>query len=172
MTVAKGSTTYPLHNVASIHNHYDDMVKMEDVNDATILHNLTLRFSNDLVYTNIGTILVSVNPFKWITDLYSTEVAREHMMTTAGELATPHVFAIGGAAFRGMLEGNDQSIIISGESGAGKTEATKQCLHFFVEITRKRAENASGAAAGASSAGAAGAGSGAASSRRRPTGSG
>jgi myosin heavy subunit len=158
MTIPKDSTTYPLHNVASIHNHYDDMVKMEEVNDATILHNLKLRFLSDMVYTNIGTILVSVNPFKWIKNLYSSEVAREHMMTTAGELASPHVFAISGAAFRGMLEGNDQSIIISGESGAGKTEATKQCLHFFVEITRRRSGADGGAASGAASGATAGAG--------------
>jgi myosin heavy subunit len=156
LTIAKDATTYPLHNVASIRNHFDDMVKMEEVNDATILHNLKLRFASDLVYTNIGTILVSVNPFKWITDLYSTDVAKEHMMTTAGELSSPHVFAIGGAAFRGMLEGLDQSIIISGESGAGKTEATKQCLRFFVEVTRRRVTSAGGSGGGSDSGAGAG----------------
>jgi myosin heavy subunit len=162
MTVAKDAVTYPLHNVASVRNHIDDMVKMEEVNDATILHNLKLRFLNDLVYTNIGTILVSVNPFKWIKDLYGPDVAREHMMTNAGELAAPHVFAIGGAAFRGMLEGMDQSVIISGESGAGKTEATKQCLRFFVEVTRRRIGASSDGGAGGGTVAAAGAGAGAA----------
>ncbi len=86
ITVSKDAVTYPLTNVASLRNHFDDMVRMEEVNDATILHNLQLRFAADLVYTNIGTILVSVNPFKWIRDLYSPDVAREHMMTTAGEV--------------------------------------------------------------------------------------
>ncbi len=156
----KGTVMYPIYNVASLRTMFDDLVKMEDVNDATILHNLKYRFANDMVYTNIGTILISINPFKWIKELYSAEVAREHIQTTAGELSVPHIYAISGAAYRGMVEGKNQSIIISGESGAGKTEATKKCLQFFVEATKKQPDGAGEGAAGAAGSGDAGAGAG------------
>lgn len=141
--VGKDVVRYPIYTISSLRVNYDDMVRMEDVNHATILHNLRLRFLNDQIYTNIGTILVSVNPFKWIEGLYTPDAAKEHMMVAPGDASEPHIYAIAGAAFRGMLhERHNQSIVISGESGAGKTEATKQCLKFFVEATRRQAVRA------------------------------
>ena len=110
------------------------MVRMGDVNEATILHNLRARFVEDTVYTNIGTILVSINPFAWIPGLYSSELIAEHLNLPPGEISHPHVFQIAAAAFHGLRnEQQNQAIIISGESGAGKTEATKKCLQFFAE---------------------------------------
>ena len=121
-----------IQRMSDIAGEYDDMVRMSDVNEATILRNLKLRFNNDRIYTNIGTILVAMNPFKKIEGIYSEARVQEHLATTPGDASDPHVFQTASAAYLGVRgERIDQAIIISGESGAGKTEATKQCLAFF-----------------------------------------
>ena len=108
----------------------DDLVKLDDVNEATILQNLRLRFAENLMYTSLGTIIVSINPYFRIPGLYDDDVAREYRGGSF-ELE-PHVFQVAERAYSGLLDSrNNQAIIISGESGAGKTEATKQCLKFI-----------------------------------------
>ena len=112
------------------------MVRMGDVNEATILHNLRMRFAEDLIHTSIGTILVLLNPFKYFPHLYTKELIFEHLNLPPGEVAKPHVYGIAAAAFISLRgERKNQAIIISGESGAGKTEATKKCLQFFATAT-------------------------------------
>jgi myosin-1 len=111
------------------------MVRMGDVNEATILHNLRMRFSEDQIHTSIGTILVLLNPFKYFPHVYTKELIQEHLNLPAGEVAKPHIYGIAAAAFKGLRERRNQAIIISGESGAGKTEATKKCLEFFANAT-------------------------------------
>jgi myosin heavy subunit len=112
---------------------FPDMVRMGEVNEATILRAVRVRFLKELIYTNIGTILVAMNPFKRI-DTYGPAVVARYSAVSAGEDSEPHAFQIASAAYRGVRqEQRDQSIIISGESGAGKTEATKHCLGFFAE---------------------------------------
>jgi myosin heavy subunit len=119
---------------ADINSDYPDMVRMSDVNEATILRNLRTRFYKDLIYTNIGSILVALNPFKRI-DCYGKKFAEEHKNTPPGESSDPHVFQTAANAYRGKsVERRNQSIIISGESGAGKTEATKHCLQYFAMV--------------------------------------
>lgn len=141
-TVKKADLGPWILRIADLKSGFEDMVRMTDVNEATILHNLKVRFQQDAIYTNIGTILVSINPFKWMPHLYTSELVLEHLNTPTGEISSPHVFQIAAAAYAGLRgERSNQSVIISGESGAGKTEATKQCLKFFAE------------AAGSSSAG-------------------
>lgn len=131
--------------IQNLQTHYDDMVKMEDVNEATILHNLRLRFHEDEIYTNIGSILVSINPFKWLDGIYTHEKVVSHLEVNPGELQHPHIFMIASDAFRGVQrERRNQSVVISGESGAGKTEATKKCLQFFAEAARVLAEQVPG----------------------------
>jgi hypothetical protein len=133
-TVKKADLGAWILNSADLRVGFEDMVRMTDVNEATILHNLRIRFMQDEIYTNIGTILVSINPFKWMPHLYASNLVDEHFNTPPGEVSSPHVFQIAAAAYLGLRgERLDQSIIISGESGAGKTEATKQCLKFFAE---------------------------------------
>lgn len=133
--VSESEIGNPITSLASLNNPVSDMVKMIEVDEASIMHNIRQRFAVDDIYTNIGTILVSVNPFKWIDRLYSREYVDQFMSLQAGDESEPHVFAIACAAYNGLRnERIDQSIIISGESGAGKTEATKKCLQFFAEV--------------------------------------
>jgi myosin heavy subunit/predicted kinase len=111
----------------------DDLVKMDEVNVGTILHNLRERFKEDAFYTSLGTILISVNPFKWVTEIYTNDVMEYYQsMRDTGLETPPHIYAIAEAAVCGIIDsGANQSIICSGESGAGKTEAAKKCLEYL-----------------------------------------
>ena len=95
------------------------------------------RYMEDKIYTWVGsnkTILLSINPFKSLP-LYSPEQIALHANPPPNRLLPPHVYDIAYSAFQEMsIDGTDQSILISGESGAGKTEATKQCLGFIAEV--------------------------------------
>jgi len=108
-----------------------DLVLLDSMSSPLILHNLRQRFQQKLIYTNIGTILISVNPYKDL-DLYNPQITRQYINRKLGQELPPHVFNVAFDAFYGLREFHqNQSIIISGESGAGKTEATKQCLAFL-----------------------------------------
>eukprot|EP00013_Stygamoeba_regulata_P023515 CAMPEP_0177666056 /NCGR_PEP_ID=MMETSP0447-20121125/21382_1 /TAXON_ID=0 /ORGANISM="Stygamoeba regulata, Strain BSH-02190019" /LENGTH=1567 /DNA_ID=CAMNT_0019172187 /DNA_START=105 /DNA_END=4808 /DNA_ORIENTATION=- len=118
---------------SSLKRSVPDLVQMDDVNEAMIAHNLKLRFQNDEIYTNIGTILISVNPYRRLP-LYTPSKIDEYAHK-GNRTLPPHVFSIASDAYSQLLDmKKDQSILISGESGAGKTEATKQCLMFFAEV--------------------------------------
>jgi hypothetical protein len=108
---------------------------MDEVNEASILHNLRTRFSNELIYTSVGDILVAINPFQWL-NLYSDEHVRQyHSGTFSSARPPPHVFHVASEAYRHMTETKkDQTILISGESGAGKTECTKQCVTYLSSV--------------------------------------
>lgn len=99
------------------------------------------RYMEGKIYTWVGsnkTILLSVNPFQSLP-LYSPEQISLHANPPPNRLLPPHVYDIAYSAFQEMsVDGTDQSILISGESGAGKTEATKQCLGFIAEVRRKQ----------------------------------
>ena len=124
-----------IHNLLSLERTMADMVQLDEVNDATVLHNLRKRAEADEYFTNVGTILVSVNPYRWQHALYTPEVLKRYAAKSAGQRVPPHFYEIANAAYRGLTDrGTSQSIIISGESGAGKTEATKKCLQFIAEV--------------------------------------
>ncbi len=108
-----------------------DLVLMDVMSAPLILHNLKQRFLKHEIYTNVGTILIAINPYK-VLPLYTDEVTRTYARRKLGQEMPPHVFNIAHDAFVGLRDfEQNQSIIISGESGAGKTEATKHCLHYL-----------------------------------------
>lgn len=108
-----------------------DFVLLEDYrSNEAFVDNLQKRFSEDLIYTYIGPVLVSVNPYHDL-DIYNREVIKSYKNVNFYELP-PHVFAIADASYRAMRgENRDQCILISGESGAGKTEASKKILLYI-----------------------------------------
>eukprot|EP01031_Cornospumella_fuschlensis_P031847 gene31847-38508_t len=126
-----------------------DLVNISDLNEMSILHNLRIRFKEDRIYTNISSILISVNPFK-LLPLYTPEIL--DMYRTGSRGKPPHVFAIAVNAYNNMLaDALDQSVVISGESGAGKSEATKLILQFLTDVSHKASTSATTQAATGSS---------------------
>ncbi|XP_053970179.1 myosin heavy chain 95F isoform X3 [Anastrepha ludens] len=110
---------------------HDDNCELMLLNEATFLDNLKTRYYKDKIYTYVANILIAVNPYREISDLYSSTTIKKYTGRSLGELP-PHVFAIADKAIRDMrVLKSSQSIIVSGESGAGKTESTKYLLKYL-----------------------------------------
>ncbi|XP_030742377.1 unconventional myosin-XV [Echinops telfairi] len=115
----------------------EDMTQLEDLQEATVLANIKNRFERNLIYTYIGSILVSVNPYQMF-EIYGPEQVQQYNGRALGE-NPPHLFAIANLAFAKMLDAKqNQCIIISGESGSGKTEATKLILRYLAAMNQRR----------------------------------
>ncbi|KAG5832413.1 hypothetical protein ANANG_G00290900 [Anguilla anguilla] len=114
----------------------EDMTQLQELHEGSVLLNLMKRFERDLIYTYIGSILVSVNPYKMF-NIYGTDVVLQYDGHTLGE-NPPHLFAIANLSYTRMKDAKqNQCIIISGESGSGKTEATKLVLRYLAAIHHK-----------------------------------
>ncbi|XP_071990045.1 unconventional myosin-VIIa isoform X4 [Engystomops pustulosus] len=128
----------PMHPT-SIHG-VEDMIRLGDLNEAGILRNLLIRYREHLIYTNCGgrtytgSILVAVNPYQ-LLPIYTPDQIRQYTNKKIGEMP-PHIFAIADNCYFNMQRNSkDQCCIISGESGAGKTESTKLILQFLAAIS-------------------------------------
>ncbi|KAM9305752.1 LOW QUALITY PROTEIN: unconventional myosin-XV [Gastrophryne carolinensis] len=118
-------------------NAVDDMTQMEDLQEMSVLSNLRRRFEQDLIYTYIGSILISLNPYKPL-NIYGTDYVLQYEGRALGELP-PHLYAIANVAYTKLMDAkHNQCIIISGESGSGKTEATKLVLRYLVAVNQRR----------------------------------
>uniref|UniRef100_A0A158PCS8 Myosin motor domain-containing protein n=1 Tax=Angiostrongylus cantonensis TaxID=6313 RepID=A0A158PCS8_ANGCA len=108
----------------------EDMATLVDFHESAILRNVLIRFRENLIYTYSGSILIAVNPYMNIP-IYTAEQIRMYKRKRIGELP-PHIYAIADNAYRNMKSlGRNQSVVICGESGAGKTESTKLILQFL-----------------------------------------
>ncbi|XP_027539727.1 unconventional myosin-XV [Neopelma chrysocephalum] len=115
----------------------EDMTQLEDLQEAAVLNNIRTRFERQLIYTYIGSILVSVNPYR-LYNIYGTEQVLQYEGRALGE-NPPHLFAIANVAYSKVMDAkHNQCIIISGESGSGKTEATKLILRYLAAVSQKR----------------------------------
>ncbi|CAK9113680.1 High molecular weight form of myosin-1 (High molecular weight form of myosin I) (HMWMI) [Durusdinium trenchii] len=115
----------------------DDLVMLDSHNEAMLIHNLRVRYEANSLYTWVGaarSVLISVNPYKKLP-LYGKDQIKLHQNRPPNKPLPPHVFDIAHDSYQSMMfENKDQSILISGESGAGKTVCTKQCLDFLAEV--------------------------------------
>jgi len=120
----------------------EDMSNLTYLNDASVLHNLRQRYLNKLIYTYSGLFCIVINPYKrW--PLYTNRVAKMYRGKRRAEVP-PHLFSVSDGAYVNMLtDKENQSMLITGESGAGKTENTKKVIAYFATIgasTKKPAE--------------------------------
>ncbi|CAH2305349.1 unconventional myosin-X-like [Pelobates cultripes] len=130
----------PMHE--SSRDGVEDMALLSDLHEASIMLNLHMRYLKDQIYTNIGSILASLNPYKPIAGLYDEDAVELYSRHHLGELP-PHIYAIANECYRCLWKRHDsQCVLISGESGAGKTESTKLLLKFLSSMSQSSAEGA------------------------------
>ncbi|XP_020554045.1 myosin-2 isoform X1 [Sesamum indicum] len=109
----------------------DDLIQLSYLNEPSVLHNLHYRFAQDIVYSKAGPVLVAVNPCKDV-QLYGNDFITAYRQNL---LDSPHVYAVADAAYNEMMtDGINQSIIVSGESGAGKTETAKIAMQYLAAV--------------------------------------
>ncbi|XP_039026501.1 myosin-2-like isoform X2 [Hibiscus syriacus] len=129
--VVKASTSELLPANPEILNGVNDLIQLSYLNEPSVLHNLKYRYARDVIYSKAGPVLIAINPYKEI------QTYGKDFVTSYREKATdsPHVFAIADTAYKEMMNGGiNQSIIISGESGAGKTETAKFAMQYLAAL--------------------------------------
>uniref|UniRef100_A0A672NQV9 Unconventional myosin-X-like n=1 Tax=Sinocyclocheilus grahami TaxID=75366 RepID=A0A672NQV9_SINGR len=121
----------------------EDLANLSELDEKRLLEVLTGRFTQNLIYTYIGDILVAINPFKYLS-IYEKEVSERYKCHEKKSLP-PHIFAVADRAYQSMLGRlatgpKNQCIVISGESGAGKTESTKLLLRHIMELCKANSQ--------------------------------
>lgn len=112
----------------------DDMTKLSYLHEPGVLQNLSSRYELNEIYTYTGNILIAINPFQRLPHIYDAHMMEQYKGAPFGELS-PHVFAVADVAYRAMInEGKSNSILVSGESGAGKTETTKMLMRYLAYL--------------------------------------
>ncbi|XP_063946435.1 myosin-2 [Daucus carota subsp. sativus] len=106
----------------------DDLIQLSYLNEPSVLHNLQFRFTHDKFYSKAGSVLIAINPFKKLK-LYGNDYITAYRQKL---MDSPHVYAITDTAYSEMMRDEvNQSLIISGESGAGKTETAKIAMQYL-----------------------------------------
>ncbi|GAA5834869.1 hypothetical protein JCM9279_007130 [Rhodotorula babjevae] len=116
----------------------EDLTNLSYLNEPSVLHTILHRYSLRSIYTYSGIVLVAVNPFTSLSGVYEHSVVQAYASRRKGELE-PHLFAIAEEAYRCMVgtagePGGNQTIIVSGESGAGKTVSAKYIMRYFATV--------------------------------------
>uniref|UniRef100_A0A8C9SUU0 Myosin IXA n=1 Tax=Scleropages formosus TaxID=113540 RepID=A0A8C9SUU0_SCLFO len=115
---------------------YDDLCSLPDLNEKTLLDNLRSRFKQEKIYTYVGNILIVINPFKFLP-IYNPKYVKMYDNHQLGKLE-PHVYAVADVAYHAMLQRRrNQCIVISGESGSGKTQSTNFLIHHLTALSQK-----------------------------------
>merc|ERR1719220_3143278 len=120
----------------------EDMADLTCLNEASVLHNIKERYFSSLIYTYSGLFCVVVNPYKRLP-IYTEKIIEIYKGKKRHEVP-PHVFAITDIAYRSMLQDReDQSILYTGESGAGKTENTKKVIQYLAYVAASKPKGSS-----------------------------
>uniref|UniRef100_A0A672UHU6 Myosin IXA n=1 Tax=Strigops habroptila TaxID=2489341 RepID=A0A672UHU6_STRHB len=115
---------------------YDDLCSLPDLNEKTLLENLRNRFKQEKIYTYVGSILIVINPFKFLP-IYNPKYVKMYDNHQLGKLE-PHIYAVADVAYHAMLQRKkNQCIVISGESGSGKTQSTNFLIHHLTALSQK-----------------------------------
>eukprot|EP00038_Savillea_parva_P002259 m.112345 g.112345 ORF g.112345 m.112345 type:complete len:1310 (-) comp10779_c2_seq1:47-3976(-) len=124
-------------NVAPANN--DDLAELEELTDDILCECLNTRYQQDKIYTYVGDILIAVNPFQML-GLYTNEQSALYCNVQSKSDHPPHLFAIADSAYHNMKRnGKSQVCVISGESGAGKTESAKQFVRQIMDVSARGA---------------------------------
>ncbi|EAZ63170.2 Myosin-2 (Class V unconventional myosin MYO2) (Type V myosin heavy chain MYO2) (Myosin V MYO2) [Scheffersomyces stipitis CBS 6054] len=112
----------------------EDLTSLSYLNEPAVLHAIKLRYSQLNIYTYSGIVLIATNPFQRVDQLYSQDIVQAYSGKRRGEL-DPHLFAIAEDAYRCMKDNaENQTIVVSGESGAGKTVSAKYIMRYFASV--------------------------------------
>ncbi|KAJ3399209.1 Myosin type-2 heavy chain 1, partial [Chytriomyces hyalinus] len=110
----------------------DDLSLLSYLHEPGVFWGIKNRFAAQKIYTYSGMVLIAVNPFERL-NIYSNDIMREYVGSKRTDLE-PHVYGIAEECYRAMLEGNNQSVIVSGESGAGKTQSTRYIMQYLAVV--------------------------------------
>lgn len=114
---------------------FDDLTEAVDISEASILWNMRKKYDENKIYSSIGPILIALNPYCYIDALYNDNALQSYINSFGSQLP-PHIWTIAKSAFEQLkLKCHRQAIVISGESGAGKTETTKKCLQYLSAVS-------------------------------------
>ena len=114
----------------------DNLTDLEELSEGSILQALRTRYAGNQIYTNISSILLSINPYK-LLPYYGPSVIQHYQTSIASHTpVSPHIYHLTHLAYQNLLQTHTpQSIIIAGESGAGKTESTKLVLQYLADVS-------------------------------------
>ena len=109
----------------------DDLASLDSIDADAVMATLQQRYDANKIYTRNGSVLVAINPYKDV-QLYTDGHLKDYQSALALDKMPPHVFAVAAAAHRSMISANrSQAVVISGESGAGKTESARFVLQYL-----------------------------------------
>lgn len=117
-------------------NKCNDMAELTHLNEPSVIYNLFLRYNDDMIYTYSGLFLVAINPYKKLPIYEQGDLKKFHETLEDEGRLPPHIFAIAENTYRNLVANKkDQSILVTGESGAGKTENTKKIIQYLSSIS-------------------------------------
>lgn len=150
MTMEIGSPMHVTHGVADhlLPGETDNLTNLEQLNEEILLLELNVRYNKGVIYTYVGDILCAINPYKKIPGIYNKEATMDYTGLQQLEDKPPHLFALADRAFTAMSSGSgkgrNQVCVISGESGAGKTESAKLFISHLIHLSTKTDAHHSG----------------------------